>query len=173
MPANPRPRPERRWQEEFAAAVIRPLVLALAFACALVMPAGAAPDFETDTLAIRSRDGTVHAFTVELALTPQQQAFGLMFRRELAPDRGMLFLYDRLADHTMWMRNTLIPLDMLFIKPDGRVVHIAERTVPRSTTEISAGERVQAVLELRGGTAERLGIEPGATVLYPAFGTAR
>lgn len=152
--------------------MLRPFVLALALAFALIRPAAAVPDFPTDTLAIRGQDGTVHRFTVELALTARQQAFGLMFRRELAPDRGMLFLYDRRADHTMWMRNTLISLDMLFIKPDGRVVHIAERTVPQSTAEISAGERVQAVLELRGGTAERLGIAAGATVLHEAFGTA-
>lgn len=129
--------------------------------------------FPTAELAIRTPDGAVHAFTVELATTPQQRAQGLMYRRELAADRGMLFLHRRSADHGMWMRNTYIPLDMLFIKADGRVVHIAERTVPQSRETISAGQRVRAVLELRGGTADRLGLEKGSTVLYEPFGTGR
>jgi hypothetical protein len=150
--------------------VLRTVILAIAVLAAV--PA-AAVEFETDRLAIRTPDGTVHEFTVELALTQEQRSRGLMFRQELASDRGMLFLYDRVGEHAMWMANTLIPLDMLFIKPDGEVVHIARRTVPQSRRPISAGERVGAVLELRGGTAQRLDIPEGSTVLYEAFGTGR
>lgn len=150
----------------------------LAVAALLSLVAGDAPAqmlqrFETDQLAIRTADGTVHEFTVELATTPKQWAQGLMYRRELAADHGMLFLYERRADHGMWMKNTYISLDMLFIRSDGTVVHVAERTVPESRRSISAGQRVQAVLELRGGTADRLGIGEGARVLHPAFGTGR
>lgn len=143
----------------------------LLFAAAVPGSAQMLQRFDTDELAIRTREGEVHAFTVEMATTPKQQAQGLMYRREMDADHGMLFLYPRAADHAMWMKNTYIPLDMLFIKPDGRVAHVAERTVPHSLRAVSSGERVQAVLELRGGTAERLGIDAGATVLHPAFGT--
>jgi hypothetical protein len=142
---------------------------------ALLLPvaggAGMLQRFETDDLAIRTQDGALHRFTVELAVTPEQRSQGLMYRRELAADRGMLFLYPRPGYRAMWMKNTYIPLDMLFIKSDGRVAHIAERTEPHSLQSISAGERVSAVLELRGGTADRLGISEGAVVLHRAFGT--
>jgi hypothetical protein len=148
----------------------------LAVLAALLLPALAGASmlqrFETDTLSIRTPDGAVHEFTVELAITQEQRSQGLMYRRELARDSGMLFLYPRSGVHAMWMKNTYIPLDMLFVKADGRVVHIAERTVPQSRRSISAGERVKAVLELRGGTADRLGIGEGAVVLHEAFGTA-
>lgn len=125
--------------------------------------------FETDTLAIVTAEGATQRFTVELAITPRQQARGLMFRQRLAPDRGMLFLHDRPRVATMWMKNTLIPLDMLFIAADGRIVKIAERTVPRSTQTIASGRPVKAVLELRGGTVDRLDLAPGDRVRYPAF----
>ena len=77
-----------------------------------------------------------------------------MYRRDLAADAGMLFLYERAGMHSMWMRNTLIPLDMLFITRDGRIVHIAQRTVPGSLDAISSEGPVKAVLEVNGGTAE-------------------
>ena len=152
--------------------MLRALALAVAVTAALSTPA-AAVSFETDELAIETPSGDVHAFTVELAVTDEQRARGLMYRREMAADHGMLFLYDRVGQHSMWMANTYIPLDMLFIKPDGEVVHIAERTVPQSRRPISAGQRVKAVLELRGGTVDRLDIPVGSTVRYKAFGTAR
>lgn len=153
----------------------RPLaLLCLALAAALLTgPASALVEkFETDRLAIRTGEGEVHAFTVELAKTPAQRSQGLMYRRELARDRGMLFLYPRPGYRSMWMKNTYVPLDMLFIKADGRIVHVERRTVPESLRSISAGERVSAVLELRGGVTARLGIEEGDRVLHEAFGTA-
>ncbi len=108
-------------------------------------------------------------FDVEMAVTPRQHARGLMFRRKLAPDAGMLFDYKVPQRITMWMKNTYIPLDMLFIGPGGRIVNIAERTVPRSLATISSDGNAQAVLEVNGGTARRLGIRPGDTVLHPIF----
>ncbi|MFM9845238.1 MAG: DUF192 domain-containing protein [Dongiaceae bacterium] len=123
--------------------------------------------FERGQVVIETPGGS-HEIAVELAVTPDQRAQGLMFRRNLGGEEGMLFLYpsDRVA--TMWMKNTLIPLDMLFIAADGRVVRVAERTVPQSTETISSEEPVRAVLELNGGTAARLGIAAGAVVRLPA-----
>jgi uncharacterized membrane protein (UPF0127 family) len=134
------------------------------------MPAARAAQlqtFERGQVVIETPAGS-HEFAVELAVTPDQRAQGLMFRRNLAGNEGMLFLYpsDRVA--TMWMKNTEIPLDMLFIASDGRVVRVAERTVPQSTETISSEEPVRAVLELNGGTAARLGIAAGAVVRLPA-----
>jgi uncharacterized membrane protein (UPF0127 family) len=103
-----------------------------------------------------------HEFDVELALTPDQRSQGLMYRREMAKDGGMLFDFG--PDYgraSMWMKNTFIPLDMLFIKSDGRIESIAERTTPHSLEAISSRGPVRYVLELNGGTAARLGIGPG------------
>jgi uncharacterized protein len=113
-----------------------------------------------------------HRFNVELAETPVQQEQGLMFRRELAPDAGMLFDFKHPTMATMWMRNTLIPLDMLFVDAQGRIVNIHERAVPQSDDTIAAAAPVRAVIELNGGTAARLGIKPGDRVLFPIFGSA-
>ena len=135
-----------------------------------IMPAACSAQlqsFERNEVVIETASGS-HAIAVELAVSPDQRAQGLMYRQKLGADEGMLFLYpsDRIA--TMWMKNTMIPLDMLFIAADGRVVRIAERTVPQSTETISSEEPVRAVLELNGGTAARLGIETGAVVRLPA-----
>ena len=112
-----------------------------------------------------------HAFTVEVAGTPEQMERGLMFRRELAPDAGMLFDFKTPTLATMWMHNTLIPLDMLFVAEDGRIVNIHQRAVPLSDAIIAAAAPVRAVIELNGGTAARLGIVPGDKVLFPIFGS--
>lgn len=129
------------------------------------------PGFERSTLVIVSGDER-HPFTVEMAVTSEQRAQGLMFRRELAADAGMLFDFGKRPSRAaMWMKNTLIPLDMLFIAPDGRIESIAERTVPHSLESISSRGPVRAVLELNGGTVSRLGIEPGDRVEHPLFGT--
>jgi hypothetical protein len=128
--------------------------------------------FPASTLTIVSASGR-HRFTVEVAETPEQMEQGLMFRRELAPDAGMLFDYKQPIVATMWMRNTLIPLDMLFVDGTGRIVNIHERAVPQSDDVITAAAPVRAVIELNGGTAARLGIRPGDRVLSPVFGNAR
>lgn len=127
--------------------------------------------FPTSELAIVSANGP-HRFKVEVAETPAQMEQGLMFRTSLAPDAGMLFVYPQPTVATMWMKNTLIPLDMLFVDPRGRIVNIQQRAVPQSLDVISAAAPVRAVIELNGGTAARLGIEPGDKVLHPAFGDA-
>jgi uncharacterized membrane protein (UPF0127 family) len=150
----------------------------LAFAIALILAAMTAQaqtrpheGFGVDALAIRTAKETLR-FSIEVARTPEQQQLGLMFRNKLAPDAGMLFLYPQPQRIAMWMKNTLIPLDMVFIGADGRIVNIAERTVPLSTAPIYSSNPAVAVLELNGGTAARLGIKPGDTVQYGAFGTA-
>jgi uncharacterized membrane protein (UPF0127 family) len=127
--------------------------------------------FPTSELTIISASGP-HRFKVELAETPAQMTQGLMFRTSLAPDAGMLFDYRQPTAATMWMRNTLIPLDMLFVDAQGRIVNIYERAVPQSLDVIAAAEPVRAVIELNGGTAARLGIEPGDRVVHPIFGNA-
>jgi uncharacterized membrane protein (UPF0127 family) len=127
--------------------------------------------FPTAELTIVTASGP-QKFTVELATTPAQMEQGLMFRRSLAPDSGMLFDFKTPSMASMWMKNTLIPLDMLFIDAQGRVVNIAERTVPGSLDPVGAAAPVRAVLELNGGTAARLGIRPGDRVLFAIFGAS-
>ena len=125
--------------------------------------------FATSELTIISATGP-HRFKVELAETPAQMTQGLMFRTSLAPDAGMLFDYKQPTAATMWMRNTLIPLDMLFVDAQGRIVNIHQRAVPQSLDVIAAAAPVRAVIELNGGTASRLGIAPGDRVVHPIFG---
>ena len=125
--------------------------------------------FDHDSLVIQTAQGARHTFSVEIARTPEQQMQGLMYRRSMPADSGMLFVYDQDAPIAMWMKNTLIPLDMVFIARDGRIVYVFERAVPMSLETITADRPVAGVLELNGGTAARLGISEGGRVLYPAF----
>lgn len=127
--------------------------------------------FPTAPLTVVTAGGP-HRFTVELATSPAQMMQGLMFRRSLAPDAGMLFDYQAPSMATMWMKNTLIPLDMLFVDAGGHVVNIHERAVPGSLDAIAAAAPVRAVIELNGGTAARLGIRPGDRVIFPIFGNS-
>jgi uncharacterized membrane protein (UPF0127 family) len=115
-------------------------------------------------LTIRSKSGT-HHFTVEIAATPEQQERGLMFVRTLPGDRGMIFPYEPPQDVSFWMKNTLIPLDMVFIRADGTIARIAH-AVPMSLDPVPAGEPVAAVLEIRGGRAAELGIKEGDMVSW-------
>jgi uncharacterized membrane protein (UPF0127 family) len=153
----------------------RRIILLLGILLATALPGRAAEpqlqQFATAHLTIVSADGP-HRFMVELAETPGQMEQGLMFRRSLAPDAGMLFDFKQPTVATMWMRNTLIPLDMLFVDQQGLIVNIAQRAVPESDQTIAAVKPVRVVIELNGGTAERLGIKPGDRVLYPIFGNA-
>jgi uncharacterized protein len=107
---------------------------------------------------------------IEIARTPRQQAQGLMFRRRLAADAGMLFLYDQPQIIRMWMKNTFIPLDMIFIGKDGRIVSIAQRTIPKSLETVSSESSASAVLEVNGGTASRLGIRVGDRINHALIG---
>jgi len=124
--------------------------------------------FKRTVLTIVS-SGQKFSFNVELAQDSKQHALGLMYRRKLAPDAGMLFDYKTPQRVSMWMKNTFIPLDMIFIAADGRIVNIAERTVPQSKTVISSQGKIRGVLEINGGTVARLGIKPGDRVRHPIF----
>ena len=149
---------------------LRPL---LVLAALLAVTAGAAAQLATFTksaLTIDTADGP-QRFAIELALTPEQQQQGLMFRREMPADAGMLFDLGTVRPALFWMRNTYIPLDMLFIAADGHVADIHERAVPLSDATIPSKVPVRAVLELNGGTAARLGIKIGDLVHHPLFGT--
>jgi hypothetical protein len=145
-----------------------PLLFLLLAVSPCPSPAG---DGALEPLTVETAAGTKHVFSVEIARTTEERARGLMFRDRLAPDGGMLFVYRADQPVSMWMKNTLIPLDMLFIARDGTIRSIAERTVPLSETIIPSPGAVGAVLEINGGTAERLGIRPGDRVLSPALGT--
>ncbi|WP_404426447.1 DUF192 domain-containing protein [Thalassospira australica] len=118
-----------------------------------------ATGFERSRLLV---DGKV--FNVELAVTPDERSRGLMFRTEMAEDAGMLFDFGRPSDISMWMKNTFISLDMLFIDQNGVIVGIEKRTVPKSETIIPGPKPVRFVLELNGGASDRLGFEVGEKV---------
>ena len=117
-------------------------------------------------LEIRS-GGKVHRFTVELAQTPQEQAYGLMYRQSLGPDEGMLFPFSPPRPASFWMKNTVIPLDMIFVRADGSIARIAANTRPQSLDSVAVSEPVAAVLELRGGRAAELGIDENARISWP------
>jgi uncharacterized membrane protein (UPF0127 family) len=135
--------------------------------------AGPQPRLPTERLVIVGRDGRRHEFTVEMALTPEQQTVGLMFRPSVAPNEGMLFDWGQPRESSMWMRNTIASLDMVFINADGTIRRIAENTVPYSLASIESRGPVRATLELAAGTAARLGLHPGDRVEQRIFGTAR
>ena len=122
--------------------------------------------FDRSELVVASAKGE-HRFRVELALTPEQRAQGLQHRPFLAENAGMLFIFDQPGPIGMWMLNTLIPLDMIFIAADGRIANIAERTKPKSLDTVGSTGPAIGVLEVLGGTAARLGIRPGDRVVHP------
>ncbi len=148
---------------------LRSMLSALSFAIvALLVAAVSSHAFELQPLEIIGKSG-VHTFAVEMALTPEDQARGLMFRRELPEGQGMLFDFQREQPATFWMKNTYVSLDMIFIRADGRILRIAENTVPLSEALVPSGGPVRAVLEVVAGTARKLGIAPGDRVAHPIF----
>jgi uncharacterized protein len=134
----------------------------------LLVAAGTARAAGPRTLEIASKTG-VHAFAVEIADTEAAREKGLMFRKSLPEGQGMLFDFHQEQSVGFWMKNTYIPLDMIFIRGDGRILRIAENTEPLSERIIPSGGPVRAVLEVIGGTARKLGIAPGDRVAYPIF----
>lgn len=121
---------------------------------------------EVVPLQIRS-GGNVHRFDVEVAATAEQQATGLMFVEHLAPDEGMVFPFVPPRAASFWMKNTLIPLDMIFVRPDCSVARIAVNTVPHSLEPVASEENLAAVLEIAGGRSVELGITEGDCVSWP------
>src|SRR4249920_3723633 len=127
--------------------------------------------FPRSQLEIKSGDKH-HELTVWVADTPSRRAQGLMFVTELRPLTGMLFVFPQPQTVSMWMKNTRISLDMLFVAADGRVIRIAPKAHPESLATISSMGVVTGVIEIAGGEAERLGIHSGDRVIHPAFGPA-
>jgi len=111
----------------------------------------------------------VQVFSVEMATTEQEKETGLMYRKELADGKGMLFDFTPEQEVSMWMKNTYISLDMIFIRADGRILRIAENTEPLSTRIISSHGLAKGVLEVIAGTAQKYGIQPGDRVAHPLF----
>jgi uncharacterized membrane protein (UPF0127 family) len=139
-----------------------------AAAAALVLTLTSAWALDRNTVEIASKGG-VHVFTVEIADTEAAREKGLMYRKSLPPGQGMLFDFHSDQPVRFWMKNTYIPLDMIFIRSDGRILNLAENTTPMSENEMPSAGPVQAVLEVRGGTARKLGIAPGDRVANPIF----
>ena len=153
-----------RWRVLFG----RMAAFALLLPLILVAASAPGPAADLNTLEIVSKSG-VHVFAVELAVTDDQRARGLMFRRELAEGHGMLFKFEPDQTIVMWMQNTYVSLDMIFIRSDGRILRVAENTEPLSTRTISSGGPARGVLEVIAGTARKLGLAPGDRVAHPWF----
>ncbi|MCK1396015.1 DUF192 domain-containing protein [Bradyrhizobium sp. 1] len=130
-------------------------------------PVGAA-DFQP--LEIVTKNG-VQVFSVEIATTEQEKQTGLMYRKELADGKGMLFDFNPEQEVSMWMKNTYVSLDMIFIRADGRILRVAENTEPLSTKIVSSRGPARAVLEVVAGTAQKYGIRAGDRVGHPLFGS--
>jgi hypothetical protein len=147
------------------------LMLPLLAALGLVLILGTSPAAQAASFApleIVTKSG-VQVFSVEMATTEEEKTTGLMYRKELADGKGMLFDFSPEQQVSMWMKNTYIPLDMIFIRADGRILRIAENTEPLSTKIISSGGLAKGVLEVIAGTAQKYGIKPGDQVAHPLF----
>jgi uncharacterized protein len=132
-------------------------------------PTGPQPTLPREPLTITDDNGHAHAFQVEMATTPQEQETGLMFRKAVPADGGMLCVFPAVQPEPFWMKNTLVPLDMVFINPDGTIRAIAENTVPFSLAPVDSGGPVLAVLELQGGITAKDGISVGDRVTAAQF----
>ncbi|MCZ7595209.1 DUF192 domain-containing protein [Hyphomicrobium sp.] len=143
------------------------LLFVAVISTALIAPADA--KMRIDRLWLVPASGQEVPIDIEIAQAPEEKSLGLMFRTELADNEGMLFPYGEPRELSMWMHNTYIPLDMLFIRPDGVIHRIETRAEPLSDRVISSGGEVSAVLELPGGAAARLGIKAGDRVRHPLF----
>ena len=142
------------------------VLLILAFFGLPLLAGARALAAEQGTLEIVTKSG-VRPFSVELAVTDEERAKGLMFRKEVPDGYGMLFDFKQDQMVTMWMKNTLVSLDMIFIKNDGRIARIADSTKIKSEDIIPSGGPVRAVVEVIAGTAKKYGIAPGDKVAYP------
>jgi len=128
--------------------------------------------FPTGELTVKTQD-TSYDFDIELALDDSHRQYGLMFRTNLPEMNGMLFIYEEKKRISMWMKNTFIPLDILFIDDDGKIIRIAKSQQPRSLSLIRSGGEAKAVLELNGGLTDKLNIAVGDEIIYPTFGNMK
>lgn len=142
----------------------------------LAVQAGAMSDSETldrifprSTLQIATSDARLHPFEIWVADTEPRRARGLMFVRSLAENEAMLFIYDDVQPIAMWMKNTYIPLDMLFVDAQGRIVKVVENTKPLSLDTIESGAPVRGVIEVNAGVASKLHLRAGSLVMHPIF----
>ena len=126
--------------------------------------------FPVEYLEVVTGNGSFE-FSVEIADEPEERSKGLMFREKMLPTHGMLFDFGKTSPVMMWMQNTPLSLDMVFIRQDGKVARIASNTVPFSKAIISSGEPVSHVLELNAGIARQIGIKPGDKIIHPFFTT--
>jgi uncharacterized membrane protein (UPF0127 family) len=133
-------------------------------------PLGAQTAGPREELTVETKAGS-REFQVEIADDERERALGLMFRRAMGEDEGMLFDFGREEPAAFWMRNTYIPLDMLFIKSDGTIESIAKQTTPLSDKSVPSKGPVRYVLEINGGMSDELGIHPGDQITGPAVGT--
>jgi uncharacterized membrane protein (UPF0127 family) len=145
---------------------MKQILLALILAAT---PVVAAADCAPGGVDIRLNDGGLARFSVEVVDTPATRAKGLMFRTEMPSSAGMLFLYERPQRAVFWMKNTLIPLDMIFADASGVVRHVHANAIPHDETGIDGGPDILAILEINGGLAKRLGITPGAVIRHPGL----
>jgi uncharacterized protein len=143
------------------------LALASASGCAMAA-SGPQTGLPVETITVDTKSGP-HTFKVEVAADDQSRETGLMFRKTMAPDAGMLFDFHEPQEVSFWMENTILPLDMLFVRADGTIARVAENAVPYSRATIPSGEPVQVVIELNAGRAHALGIAEGEHVRAPQF----
>ena len=144
-------------------------IVAVVFAAVSGVAGAQQAKLPTEEVVVKTKDGEEFSFVSEMALTPEQQSMGMMFRTEMAPNEGMLFVFTETRRASFWMRNTLIPLDMIFVRPNGRIANIITASPETDTSRRSNG-RVLAVFEIPGGRAAELGIKSGDLVVHPAFG---
>ena len=142
------------------------LVLSLAAGVAFAADDDLDGAFEKDVLIIEASEFACYRFDVYLALSREQQLRGLMFVREMPTTTGMLFIYNYVAVHSMWMKNTYLSLDMIFARQDGTIDSIARDTEPLSLRSVASSEPVTFVLELNAGTTERLGIDENSRLIW-------
>jgi uncharacterized membrane protein (UPF0127 family) len=162
-------------------AVLRMVLMGMFVWVGVAQAQGGAPERLPDTrglfpegkMVIATDDGRHVPFVVEVAADPQQRSLGLMYRQEMPADAGMLFIWPDAGDRTMWMKNTYIPLDMLFIDGDGIVVKVVSNTKPHDLTYISSEIPAKAVLEINAGTARLLSLGEGDKIIYPGVAANR
>ncbi len=169
------PSKNRKWGRALGIAGLLTVLSVAALTVALserrIVSAQDATSFARTSLAIETQSG-LHQFEMEVAQEPAQLARGLMGRRSLAADAGMLFIYPRSHRVAMWMKDTLLPLDMLFVRSDGVIDSVVERTTPMSLAPIRSKGDVQGVVEVNAGTVKRLQIKAGDRVIHEVFGNA-